>query len=134
MYKSAWILKTRWKDLERNILSGSASTISRQLEKHKSSLLEPLKNSPKNSAKREQIKNANSTPIETSEGPKNFPKSLATEVCIISDLYDLDEYKTLELLIAAENRLPQFPGSTRGLVGKYLKFKFWTVESKASKI
>lgn len=106
--------------MERTILSGSASTISRILEKHKSSLLEPLKNSPRNAAKRQQVNGANSTPIETSEGPKNFPKSLAAEVCIISDLYDLDEFKTLELLLAAENRLSQFPGSTRGLVGKCL--------------
>ena len=39
---------------------------------------------------------------------------------IISDLYDIDEYRTLELIWAAENRLPQFPGLTRGLVAVLL--------------
>lgn len=42
-------------------------------------------------------------------------QSLIDETLIISEIYNLDEIKTLELLWAAENHLPQYPGLTRGL-------------------
>ena len=54
-------------------------------------------------------------PIDTDEGPKLLTQSLIDETLIISEIYNLDEIKTLELLWAAENHLPQYPGLTRGL-------------------
>ena len=73
-----------------------------------------------NTAKRQQIANGTTTAIETDEGPKNISSSMSSEVAIVSDLYQVDEFKTLELLWAAENRLAQFPGDTRGLVAVLL--------------
>ena len=49
-------------------------------------------------------------------------QSLIDETLIISEIYNLDEIKTLELLWAAENHLPQYPGLTRGL-GKVTQIK-----------
>ena len=49
-------------------------------------------------------------------------KDLVDEVCIISDMFDLNEYITLELLCSAQHQMPNHPGLPRGLVAILLYY------------
>ena len=95
--------------------SNSVSLLPRIVDKYRRNLVEPLKNSPRSVSNRAIIEKGLKEPIDTDEGPKLLTQSLIDETLIISEIYNLDEIKTLELLWAAENHLPQYPGLTRGL-------------------
>lgn len=109
-----------FKDLDKTLQTGNAAEVAQLLDENRKYLLNPLGGAPRNPSKKTQIDRGESEPVETDEGPKNLTKAIIAEVAIISGLYDLDEHKTLELLWAAEHRLAQFPGLTRGLIGVLL--------------
>ncbi|KAL5274824.1 NUP205 family protein [Megaselia abdita] len=93
------------------------------LRQHKQNFTSLLKNPPKNDASRNQLK------AWLSDG-KNIPghghillsKDLADETIIISDMFDLDEFISLEMLCTAQQQMPQHPGLPRGLVAVLLYY------------
>lgn len=55
-------------------------------------------------------------------GHQILSKELYQEVCIISDMYNLNEYMALDLLCTAQIQLTHHPGLTRGLVAILLYY------------
>ena len=103
--------------LEQSCLTSPSHLLPRLIDQHRDQLIEPLKNVFSKSANsKNRIENGAKTAIDTDEGPHLLQQGLIDETLIISDLYNLDEVKTLELLWSAENYQPQNPGLTRGLV------------------
>ncbi|XP_045195259.2 nuclear pore complex protein Nup205-like [Mercenaria mercenaria] len=94
------------------------------LKRHKNDFLTLLKNIPKNATHREAVKKSNTVglPIHGEQRTQTFPDSFIEEAIIISDLFDLNEFAALELLIAGEDNRPDFPGLTRGLVAVLLYY------------
>ncbi|KAL4232887.1 hypothetical protein ACF0H5_007574 [Mactra antiquata] len=94
------------------------------LKKHKNDFLSLLKNVPKNPANREAVKKSNTVGlmIHGEQRTQTFPEPFIEEAIIISDLFDLNEFAALELLISGEEKRPDFPGLTRGLVAVLLYY------------
>ncbi|XP_022111764.1 nuclear pore complex protein Nup205-like [Acanthaster planci] len=94
------------------------------IRKHKPDFISLLQNPAKNAQHRLQIRKADVTGlvIEGQPGTKTFPRQFIDEALIISDLFDLNEYFAVELLLSGEQQQPHFPGLTRGLVAVLLYY------------
>nr|XP_054774519.1 nuclear pore complex protein Nup205-like [Lytechinus pictus] len=92
------------------------------IRKHKPDFVALLKNPAKNSQHREQIKKADVEGVVISGQARSrvLPRQLIEEALIISDLFDLNEYAAVELLLAGDQQQPHFPGLPRGLVAVLL--------------
>ena len=49
-------------------------------------------------------------------------QSLVEEAFIVSEMFNLNELSSLQLLLHGEEQLPQYPGLTRGLVAVVLYY------------
>ncbi|XP_071446352.1 nuclear pore complex protein Nup205-like [Hetaerina americana] len=88
------------------------------LRKHKQNFITILKNPPKNSKCREELKH---------DGGSSFTGAplahdIVEEACVLSDMYDLNEFMALQLLMTAERQMPCHPGLPRGLVAVLLYY------------
>ncbi|XP_064627986.1 nuclear pore complex protein Nup205-like [Lineus longissimus] len=94
------------------------------LKKHKPVFLSLLTNPAKNATYKEDVKKATTEglPIAGQQGKQVLSQAFVDESLIISDLFELNEFAAVELLIAGENQLPYFPGLTRGLVAVLLYY------------
>ncbi|KAJ8032363.1 hypothetical protein HOLleu_25874 [Holothuria leucospilota] len=94
------------------------------LRKHKPDFVSLLQNPAKNAQHREQLKKANTEGIvlDGQTGQQTLPVEVIEEALIISDLFDLNEYTSVELLLAGEQEQPRFPGYSRGLVSVLLYY------------
>ncbi|XP_052809828.1 nuclear pore complex protein Nup205-like [Mya arenaria] len=94
------------------------------LKKHKTDFLSLLKNNPKNPTHREAVKKSNTVGllIHGEQRKQTFPSDVIEEAIILSDLFDLNEFAALELLLAGEENRADFPGLTRGLVAVLLYY------------
>ncbi|XP_042900797.1 nuclear pore complex protein Nup205 isoform X2 [Parasteatoda tepidariorum] len=94
------------------------------LKKYKPDLLCLLRNPPKSPIHREAVKQASTNGIAVVGRPvlQILPQSLIDEALIISDMFDLNEVTSLELLISGQHQQPRFPGLTRGLVAMLLYY------------
>ncbi|KAG1674320.1 Nuclear pore complex protein Nup205 [Nymphon striatum] len=77
-----------------------------------------------NSIHRDAVKAASTNGISIigQQGKQVFPQQLIDESLILSDMFQLNELTSLELLISGEQQLSQFPGLTRGLVAVLLYY------------
>ena len=116
-------------------MTSPSHLLPRLIDQHRDQLIEPLKNVfSKSPNSKNRIENGAKTAIDTDEGPHLLQQGLIDETLIISDLYNLDEIKTLELLWSAENFQPQNPGLTRGLGRDFYNqiramFRFFEIET-----
>ncbi|XP_072164969.1 nuclear pore complex protein Nup205-like [Diadema setosum] len=94
------------------------------LRKHKPDLVSLLKNPAKNAQHREQVKKADVEGIVVlgQATSRLLPRQLIKESLIVSDLFDLNEYAAVELLLAGDQQQPHFPGLTRGRVAVVLYY------------
>ncbi|XP_071834158.1 nuclear pore complex protein Nup205-like isoform X2 [Apostichopus japonicus] len=94
------------------------------LRRHKPDFVSLLQNPAKNAQHREQLRKANTDGIQLDgeTGPKTLPVEVIEEALIISDLFNLNEYSSVELLLAGEQEQPRFPGYSRGLVAVLLYY------------
>ncbi|KAJ4431675.1 hypothetical protein ANN_20275, partial [Periplaneta americana] len=93
------------------------------LRKHKQNFITLLKNPPKNSKSREELRKGITEGISLPGiGHQILSKELVDEAIIISDMYDLNEYMALDLLCTAQQQMPYHPGLTRGLVAVLLYY------------
>ncbi|KAK2179080.1 hypothetical protein NP493_515g00009 [Ridgeia piscesae] len=94
------------------------------LRRHKPDFISLLQKPAKNATHREEVLKADSVglPIEGQQVTQILAKSFIEEALIISDLFDLNEYAAVELLLAGENQQPYFPGLSRGLVAVVLYY------------
>ncbi|KAL4083012.1 hypothetical protein QTP88_028342 [Uroleucon formosanum] len=97
--------------------------LKRILRAAKPNLLNIFKNSPKNVKSREQIFRllVDGNPIQKFE-MLTLTKDMAEEVLILSDMYDLDELISLELLNTARDQNQKYPKLCRGLVAILLYY------------
>ncbi|XP_035229992.1 nuclear pore complex protein Nup205-like [Stegodyphus dumicola] len=103
---------------------GACQEIEVVLKRHKPDFICLLKNPPCSPIHRDAIKKASTTGIAVTgqAGLQILPQSLIDEALIISDMFDLNELTSLELLIAGQQQQPRFPGLTRGLVAMLLYY------------
>ncbi|XP_056117303.1 nuclear pore complex protein Nup205 isoform X2 [Rhinichthys klamathensis goyatoka] len=118
-------LKELWEAVEGAIWSRqpeSVHLLDLQLKKHKPNFLSLFKNPPKSAEQREKVRKActEGIAIQGQQGARLLPEQLISEAFILSDLFDLGELASLELLLAGEHQQPHFPGLTRGLVAVLL--------------
>ena len=50
----------------------------------------------------------------------SLPQDFADEAVLLSDLLDLNEFSSVDLLLAGEQQQPRYPGWSRGLVAVLL--------------
>ena len=94
------------------------------LRRFKPDIVSLLQNPVKNAAHREIVNKANKDGIQIlgQQGKEILSKQFIEEALIISDLFDLNEYAAVELLMAGESQQAEFPGLTRGLVAVVLYY------------
>lgn len=92
------------------------------LKKFKPDLISLLKNPPKNTDHRDQIKRAPTTGLQLAghTEKQKLPEQFVQETLILSDILQLNEFVCIDLLLAGEQQQPNFPGLTRGLVAVLL--------------
>ncbi|KAG8189490.1 hypothetical protein JTE90_018142 [Oedothorax gibbosus] len=104
--------------------ANSVQDLEAALKRHKPDLICLLRNPPRSPNHREAIKQASTTGIQVAGRPgmQILPQSLVDEALIISDMFELNELTSLELLVAGQHQQPRFPGLTRGLVAMLLYY------------
>lgn len=76
----------------------------------------------KNASQRKQVETAVSTAVSL-PGRTNattLPQHFVDEALLLSDILDLNEFSSVDLLIAGEQQQPRYPGWSRGLVAVIL--------------
>ncbi|CAH1643767.1 unnamed protein product [Spodoptera littoralis] len=93
------------------------------LRRHKQTFLSLFKNPAKNASSREEIRRGITEGVTLpSIGRTLLSKELVEEAIIISDMYNVSEYLSLELLHTAQRQSPRHPGLPRGLVAVLLYY------------
>ncbi|XP_012279262.1 nuclear pore complex protein Nup205 isoform X2 [Orussus abietinus] len=93
------------------------------LRNHRQNFLTLLKNPPKNAKSREEIQKGATEGISLPGlGHQVLSKELVDETLIISDMYELNEFMSLDLLCTAQLQMPYHPGLTRGLTAILLYY------------
>ncbi|KAG7303821.1 hypothetical protein JYU34_010716 [Plutella xylostella] len=93
------------------------------LRRHKQTFLSLLKNPPKNPTSRDEIRRGISEGVNLpSIGRTLLSKELVEEAIILSDMYSVNEYLSLELVHTAQRQAPRHPGLPRGLVAVVLYY------------
>ncbi|CAG5133814.1 unnamed protein product [Candidula unifasciata] len=92
------------------------------LRKHKPDFISLLKKPAKNAAHRELVKKSTveGISVQGEQTKQVFTQQFVAEALILSDLFDLNELAAVELLMAGEQQLSNYPGLTRGLVAVLL--------------
>ncbi|XP_026804036.1 nuclear pore complex protein Nup205 [Rhopalosiphum maidis] len=126
LLQSSWSPYTELLPVLENIFTNERPNVAflkRILRAAKPHFLNVFKNPPKNVKSREQIIKvlADGKPIQKFE-MLALPKDMAEEVLILSDMYDLDELMSLELLNTARYQNPKYPELCRGLVAVLLYY------------
>ncbi|XP_046996965.1 nuclear pore complex protein Nup205 [Schistocerca americana] len=104
-------------------IHGVLQKVQEVLRKHKQNFLTLLKNPPKNSQHREELRKGITEGIMLPGiGHQTLSKEIVDEAIIISDMYDLNEFVALDLLCTAQQRMPHHPGLPRGLVAVLLYY------------
>ncbi|CAN7984284.1 unnamed protein product [Ixodes hexagonus] len=94
------------------------------LRRHKPDFASLLQNPARNSQHREAVAKASKEGIYVvgQTAPQVLPQSVVDEALIISDMLELNELVSLELLLAGQQQQPLFPELTRGLVAVLLYY------------
>ncbi|XP_064463706.1 nuclear pore complex protein Nup205-like [Ornithodoros turicata] len=94
------------------------------LRRHKPDFSSLLENPSKSALHREVVSKASKDGIAVAgrTAPHVLPQAVVDEALIISDMFDLNELVSLELLLAGEQQQPLFPDLTRGLVAVLLYY------------
>nr|CAB3264508.1 nuclear pore complex protein Nup205-like [Phallusia mammillata] len=127
MEQASWTpFKDLWNTTQEFALQNSQSSFHKLkslLRKHKPEFLSLLKNTAPNSEHRNKVRNANTVGLPlVGEGAsgKLLEEAFIEESLILSDLFQLNEFSSVELLLAAEQQVPNYPNYSRGLVAVLL--------------
>ncbi|CAL1531629.1 unnamed protein product, partial [Lymnaea stagnalis] len=103
---------------------GAVHDLQLALRKHKPDFIGLLKKPSKNGAHRDLVRKSHveGIPVQGEQRRQTFSQSFIAEALILSDLFELDELAAVELLMAGELQLHNYPGLTRGLVAVLLFF------------
>ncbi|KAK7106896.1 nuclear pore complex protein Nup205-like [Littorina saxatilis] len=101
---------------------GSIHDLELSLRKHKPDFISLLKTPPKNPMARQMVTKATTEGLQVQgmQTKQKFTQQFVSEALILSDLFEMDELAAVELLMAGENQLSNYPGLTRGLVAVIL--------------
>ncbi|RUS70914.1 hypothetical protein EGW08_021327, partial [Elysia chlorotica] len=101
---------------------GAVHDLEVALRKHKPDFISLLKRPAKIAAHRDLVKKSTieGIPVQGEQRRQTFSQEFVAEALILSDLFDLNELAAVELLMAGELQLPNYPGLTRGLVAVLL--------------
>ncbi|KAI2804817.1 hypothetical protein BLOT_003805 [Blomia tropicalis] len=100
--------------------SSASSKLEESLLRHKTEFISFLKNPLKNNLHREVVQNASKDGIMIIENQNRFKsvisQDLVSESLLFSDIFNLNELSSLELLITGENQLTRYPDMSRGTI------------------
>ncbi|KAK3769775.1 hypothetical protein RRG08_046880 [Elysia crispata] len=101
---------------------GAVHDLEVALRKHKPDFISLLKRPAKIPAHHDLVKKSTleGIPVQGEQRRQTFSQEFVAEALILSDLFDLNELAAVELLMAGELQLPNYPGLTRGLVAVLL--------------
>ncbi|XP_035827391.1 nuclear pore complex protein Nup205 [Aplysia californica] len=101
---------------------GAVHDLEMALRKHKPDFISLLKRPAKNTTHRDLVKKSTTEGIvvQGEQRKQTFTQQFVAEALILSDVFDLNELAAVELLMAGEVQLPNYPGLTRGLVAVLL--------------
>ncbi|ESP04618.1 hypothetical protein LOTGIDRAFT_237278 [Lottia gigantea] len=102
----------------------SAYDLEVALKRHKPDFISLLKKPAKNNGDREAVKKSatEGLVVQGEQRTQTFSQQFISEALILSDLFEMNELAAVELLMAGENQLPNYPGLTRGLVAVLLYY------------
>ncbi|XP_039266585.2 nuclear pore complex protein Nup205-like [Styela clava] len=116
--------KELWSTVQEIVLrkSGSIHHFKALLRRHRPDFLSLLKNPVKNAEHRTKVQNAvnEGLSLKGESSPQTFSQDFIDESLIVSDLFNLNEFSAVELLLEGERQQPHYPQLTRGLVGVLL--------------
>ncbi|EEC11881.1 nuclear pore complex protein Nup205, putative [Ixodes scapularis] len=94
------------------------------LRRHKPDFASLLQNPARSAQHRDAVAKASKEGIRVvgQTAPQVLPQSIVDEALIISDMLELNELVSLELLLAGQQQQPLFPELTRGLVAVLLYY------------
>lgn len=122
-YKDLQNLIERYITSSSNTLDPQFREFTEKLRDFRQNFLTLLKNPPKNAQHREEILKGDSNGINSPGlGYQLLTKELIDETLIISDMYDLNEFMALDLLLTAQLQMSHHPGLTRGLTAVLLYY------------
>lgn len=112
---------------------GILNDLENVLKKHKPTFIGLLKNPPRSSADASLVRKAATEGISlplvsasasgsSDSNKQKLPASMVEEAMILSEMFELNEISSLQLLLQAEEQLCQYPGLTRGLVAVLLYY------------
>ena len=112
---------------------GILNDLESTLKKYRPTFIGLLKNPPRSSADAALVRKAAtegiSLPLSSNSGEENasgtkqkLPAAMVEEAMIISEMFEMNEISSLQLLLQAEEQLCQYPGLTRGLVAVLLYY------------
>ncbi|XP_067951509.1 nuclear pore complex protein Nup205-like [Watersipora subatra] len=94
------------------------------LRKHRTSFISLLETAPKNASHRKIIEKAGTDGVliisSSHSGTCSLDEATITETLILSDLFNINELEALELLLAGESQMAQYPNLPRGLIAVLL--------------
>ncbi|KAM7343656.1 nuclear pore complex protein Nup205 [Cochliomyia hominivorax] len=119
--------KQMYKIIEQAILSPTEDLMANLemcLKRNRQVFTNLLKNPPKNERNRKELQNhiSQGIPVTANRRTLILSKDLVDECFIISDMFDLDEYLSLELLCTAQRQINQYPDLPRGLIAVLLYY------------
>lgn len=133
-YSKLGDLWTPYKTLQRTVmqyLTGTQlcndfydiSEFKKQLNLFKQSFMSLLQNPPKSSQHRDDLHRGMEEGINIRGiGHQTLSRELYQEMCILSDMFDLNEYVALDLLCTAQVQMSYYPDLPRGLVAILLYY------------
>jgi len=94
------------------------------LRRHRTTFISLLTNPARNQANRTALQQAdrNGIVVQGQQSTQILAQSFIQEAIIISDLFELNEFAAVELLLAGESQQSYFPGIPRGLVAVLLYY------------
>ncbi|KAF4517668.1 hypothetical protein B566_EDAN004962, partial [Ephemera danica] len=129
IFKETEDIWTPYKELYINISSALSPDCKKPLafledllRVHKNTFINLLKNAPKDEKCRAEIRQFATKSCPGPGRTTTITEQLYQETCILSDLFECNEYIALDLLCMAEHQLPSYPGLTRGLVAVLLYY------------
>ena len=103
-----------------DVNDNSLSQLQNVLDSNRAEFVSFLKNPPKNPVQKEEVEKASKEGIFVLENENRFktvmPESLIAEALLFSDMFNLNELTSLELLITGENQMSRYPDMSRGTI------------------
>ncbi|RWS24745.1 nuclear pore complex protein Nup205-like protein, partial [Leptotrombidium deliense] len=129
-FANRWTSFKRLQEVVHNVVFKNCTDLIYEFENllkiHKNDFNSLLKNPPRNAIHKEIVSKASKDGINIiqhqSQSKTIIPAMMVEEALILSEMFDLNELISLELIITGSNHEPRFPGMSRGPIAVLLYY------------